>query len=369
MERVVRRPRGSRQPPSNFGKARPDYQNKSTEGNGDNAQLDLPSTDKFQWDRYKGIDEINELDECGSSRIPNLPQSAGITGQLLDQKDNSGVDASHCSRFDLYSPDLNSLKGQDSQVFLQLRTATVDTCDKASESDISLNLMIPTKQSTDSAQVQNKENMEPQYGEENVSQCQTQHRVKCQKLSANSCIVCQMPLIRNDRGVRTEYGLTHLQCFRCSECGESLEHCQFYFENSRLYCHLDYHDLYSPKCAFCKTPVESKGVSAIGKTFHSNHFFCTQCSKVLGSDDTYYIIDNDKVCCSVCHDSKTKLACWKCKFATNQLIDALGRTWCSSCFICDSCTQNLDQEFILREDGDIVCKNCEIRRIKLDSWS
>jgi len=86
----------------------------------------------------------------------------------------------------------------------------------------------------------------------------------------------------------------------CSHCQTPLECIGFYQEpeikrNERLaetpveyeearairfYCHLDFHELFSPRCKSCKTPIEGEVVVACGAEWHVGHFFCAECGDV-----------------------------------------------------------------------------------------
>jgi hypothetical protein len=191
---------------------------------------------------------------------------------------------------------------------------------------------------------------------------------------ANECFVCNEKLQTNQKIARTLHGTTHMDCFRCSKCRMSLELSEFYLakQDGELYCHLDYHQKFSPLCGLCKTPVESQGIFALGRYWHSDHLFCSQCSNHIGVNDEYFVI-TDLILCSNCHTSKTAVKCWKCRHpcaGSEEAIEALGRQWCSSCFACEECTAPFKHsEFILREDGDLVCHQCEERRIKQFCWN
>jgi hypothetical protein len=53
-------------------------------------------------------------------------------------------------------------------------------------------------------------------------------------------------------------------------------------ESLRFYCHLDFHEFFSPRCKSCKTPIEGEVIVACGAEWHSGHFFCAQCGDVSG---------------------------------------------------------------------------------------
>ena len=191
--------------------------------------------------------------------------------------------------------------------------------------------------------------------------------------SIHSCAVCRQRIKSDERVVQTNGVHLHIDCFRCWHCRMQLEHSQFYFvpEKQRFYCHLDYHELFSARCNYCKTPIEGSAVFALGHHWHAGHFFCAQCSTPFKENEDYCILDNN-AWCQGCYTKKTALSCWKCghKLVNGEAcIEALGRNWCNTCFACEICEEPFQSnEFILREDGVLVCLPCEAKRIRNDVW-
>lgn len=95
----------------------------------------------------------------------------------------------------------------------------------------------------------------------------------------------------------------HPECFVCYHCKTQLECIAFYQEPEakrterlaaastddrearalRFYCALDFHELFSPRCKSCKTPIEGEVVLACGAEWHVGHFFCAECGDVCFS--------------------------------------------------------------------------------------
>ncbi|KAI4288116.1 MAG: hypothetical protein L6R35_002624 [Caloplaca aegaea] len=131
-----------------------------------------------------------------------------------------------------------------------------------------------------------------------------QHRATAQ------CAGCALSI--SGRVVRASSQHFHPECFTCFHCSEQLECVAFYpepdsFRNERLarirartegtaapddagktweddgdeslrfYCHLDFHERFSPRCRSCKTPIEGEVIVACGGEWHAGHFFCAQC--------------------------------------------------------------------------------------------
>ena len=112
-----------------------------------------------------------------------------------------------------------------------------------------------------------------------------------------SCTTCAHPI--SGRIVSALGSRFHPECFRCYHCYEKLEHVGFFPEpeknkalraeaagvmvgdvDRRFFCHLDFHELFSPRCKNCQTPIEGEVVVACGETWHVGHFFCAECGDV-----------------------------------------------------------------------------------------
>ena len=112
-----------------------------------------------------------------------------------------------------------------------------------------------------------------------------------------SCTTCAQPI--SGRIVSALGARFHPECFRCYHCYEKLEHVGFFPEpeknkalraeaagvmvdevDKRFFCHLDFHELFSPRCKNCQTPIEGEVVVACGETWHVGHFFCAECGDV-----------------------------------------------------------------------------------------
>ncbi|KAI2670574.1 hypothetical protein LCP963914a_9832 [Penicillium roqueforti] len=100
----------------------------------------------------------------------------------------------------------------------------------------------------------------------------------------------------------------HPECFTYHHCNTALECVAFYQEPEssrderlateandhearvpRFFCHLDFHEMFSPRYKSCKTPIEGEVVVACGAEWHIGHFFCAECGDIclthLPSDD------------------------------------------------------------------------------------
>ncbi|KAF1831865.1 hypothetical protein BDW02DRAFT_504295 [Decorospora gaudefroyi] len=222
------------------------------------------------------------------------------------------------------------------------------------------------------------------------------------------CTQCALPIA--GRIVSAAGSRFHPECFACYQCGEHLECVAFYpeppkkhaervqrirarlsgadmpflpshstaddmarlehddgtDESPRFYCHLDFHELFSPRCKSCKTPIEGEVIVACGAEWHAGHFFCAQCGDPFDST-TPFVEKDGYAWCVNCHTHRYSTKCKGCrKPVTDTVVKALGAEWHVGCFCCVVCSGPFeDGRYFLRgESQDPVCVRCEERRLK-----
>lgn len=126
-------------------------------------------------------------------------------------------------------------------------------------------------------------------------------------------------------------------------------------DSLRYFCHLDFHELFSPRCKSCKTPIEGQVVVACGAEWHVGHFFCAQCGDVCIAaiecyqtvTDTFtqpfdadkpYVEQDKYAWCVGCHTNRYGPKCKKCRKPVGDVaLNALGADWHEDCFCCVVC--------------------------------
>ncbi|KAF2214657.1 hypothetical protein CERZMDRAFT_57165 [Cercospora zeae-maydis SCOH1-5] len=211
----------------------------------------------------------------------------------------------------------------------------------------------------------------------------TPHYTPSIRQSGALCAHCALPIagrILSAAGERFHPG-----CFVCHQCSTNLELVAFYPEPEkqrsarledadrhdadttlRFYCHLDFHELFSPRCKSCKTPIEGEVIVACGAEWHVGHFFCAQCGDPFDSSMPFVEKDGYAWCVG-CHTNRYSSKCRKCrKPVTDVVVKALGSDWHSNCFTCMECHGEFeDGRYFLRGDSqEPVCVKCEQRRLK-----
>ncbi|XP_014662272.1 PREDICTED: paxillin-like [Priapulus caudatus] len=137
--------------------------------------------------------------------------------------------------------------------------------------------------------------------------------------------------------VVTALGRTwHVDHFTCAHCRVPLGNSSFYEKENQPYCEEDYHELFSPKCKNCGKAITDSCVTALGETWHPEHFCCAECGGEFG-DDGFHERDGRPYCR---HDYFELFAakCASCSDPiTENYISALGTQWHPDCFVCMDC--------------------------------
>ncbi|MCJ1430398.1 hypothetical protein MMC29_008316, partial [Sticta canariensis] len=181
------------------------------------------------------------------------------------------------------------------------------------------------------------------------------------------CAACALPIA--GRIVSASSQRFHPHCFTCFHCAALLEHVAFYPEPSasresrlaridarsrgvdlpeeegrsgdddgdaglRFFCHLDFHEQFSPRCRGCKTPIEGEVVVACGGEWHVGHFFCAECGDPFDAK-TPFVEREGHAWCVGCHARRFSGKCKGCrKPIVDLVVKALGGEWHERCFCC-----------------------------------
>ncbi|PYI12433.1 hypothetical protein BO78DRAFT_300996 [Aspergillus sclerotiicarbonarius CBS 121057] len=215
-----------------------------------------------------------------------------------------------------------------------------------------------------------------------------------------TCEACSLPIA--GKIVTAAGARFHPECFVCHQCQTALECVAFYEEPEpsrkerlaeapaddeeahalRFYCHLDFHESFSPRCKSCKTPIEGEVVVACGAEWHVGHFFCAECGDPFNAE-TPFVEKDGFAWCLQCHSRRTAPRCIGCKkpVLDDVVISAVGGQWHDQCFVCHECGDGFgpDGRYFVREGepkrtakgriigGPVqlaVCERCEGIRLK-----
>ncbi|KAI7889789.1 uncharacterized protein EV154DRAFT_513393 [Mucor mucedo] len=149
----------------------------------------------------------------------------------------------------------------------------------------------------------------------------------------------------------------HPDCFKCQSCRQNLVHIAYYENKGLPYCALDYHELFSPRCDFCKTPIEEHSISALGKTYHAGHFFCRECGTPFKEESNIFEHDGHAYCEKDYYKQFGK-TCKGCEeLITDTFLVALGSDWHKECFVCADCGGAFSSSTFLVKGGKPYCED------------
>lgn len=220
------------------------------------------------------------------------------------------------------------------------------------------------------------------------------------------CHECGLPIEGRFVGLAGSTERFHPRCLACYTCGTSLEAMEISPEPSqvreerlnrirrraagevleelpgttmaedgderlRLFCHLDWHEYYAPRCKHCTTPILGEHIVALGQHWHYGHFFCAECGDPFEQGMTHIEKDGYAWCvkCQTRRTERRAPKCKKCRAAVvGQYIQALGGEWHEHCFRCAECQGGFDDGQIFPKEvpgGTIVlCTFCRARELK-----
>jgi LIM domain len=221
-----------------------------------------------------------------------------------------------------------------------------------------------------------------------------------------TCHQCQLPIEGRIVALKGLPERFHPHCFICHTCGTSLEALEISPEPAynraerlsrilrrdqgeqlddvegqtmaddgderlRFYCHLDWHELFAPRCKHCKTPIIGEHTVALGEHWHYGHFFCAECGDPFEQGMTHIEKDGYAWCLN-CQTKRTQRQAPKCKKCRGpvigQYVQALGGEYHDECFRCAKCNGGFDdgQIFPRQEESETVaiCVQCMERELK-----
>lgn len=221
------------------------------------------------------------------------------------------------------------------------------------------------------------------------------------------CHECSFPIEGRFVALRGGTEKFHPQCFSCFVCGTALEAMEISPEPDKLraerlerihrraagevlpevpgitkaedgddrmrfFCHLDWHELFAPRCKHCTTPILGEHIVALGEHWHYGHFFCAECGDPFDHGMTHIEKDGYAWCVN-CQTKRTERRAPKCKSCKTavigQYIQALGGEWHEHCFRCAECQGGFDDGQIFpREDKGmfiVLCTICRTRELKI----
>ncbi|XP_026161912.1 paxillin a isoform X3 [Mastacembelus armatus] len=179
------------------------------------------------------------------------------------------------------------------------------------------------------------------------------NRLGVQTVAKGVCGACKKPIVGQ---VVTAMGKTwHPEHFVCTHCQEEIGSRNFFERDGQPYCEKDYHSLFSPRCHYCNGPILDKVVTALDKTWHPEHFFCAQCGAFFGPEGFHE--KNGKAYCRKDYFDMFAPKCGGCARAIlENYISALNSLWHPECFVCRECFTPFINGSFFDHEGQPYCE-------------
>ncbi|XP_073717085.1 paxillin a isoform X4 [Misgurnus anguillicaudatus] len=179
------------------------------------------------------------------------------------------------------------------------------------------------------------------------------NRLGVQTVAKGVCGACKKPIAGQ---VVTAMGRTwHPEHFVCTHCQEEIGSRNFFERDGEPYCEKDYHSLFSPRCHYCNGPILDKVVTALDKTWHPEHFFCAQCGSFFGPDGFHE--KEGKAYCRKDYFDMFAPKCGGCARAIlENYISALSSLWHPECFVCRECFTPFVNGSFFDHEGQPYCE-------------
>lgn len=187
-----------------------------------------------------------------------------------------------------------------------------------------------------------------------------------QAKGGKKCHSCKQPIVGADV---TALGVDwHEDCFSCATCKTKLSTSTFFDHQGTPFCQQHYNDKLAKKCAYCNGKINDDCIDALGRTWHPEHFFCSQCG--CNFPDGKFIEHEGKAYCEEDYNNMFASNCGRCnKPILDDLIEAMGQLWHGDCFHCTTCKKEFDDAFFDFENKpychihwcekrNMICQGC-----------
>lgn len=150
----------------------------------------------------------------------------------------------------------------------------------------------------------------------------------------------------------------HPEHFVCKVCEQPITGATFNEKNGDPVCSECFLQKFSEICFACKQPIQEKIVKALGQCWHEAHFTCGgPCKKPL-SGTAFFERDGQPYCKEDFEDIFAS-KCQGCmKAISDKAIIALEAKWHKDCFKCKKCEQPITANTFAVEDNQPLCTAC-----------
>ena len=183
-----------------------------------------------------------------------------------------------------------------------------------------------------------------------------------QALKRNACSTCQNPIQSTDMPIEAFNRVYHLSCFKCDQCGVSLNTSTAKEDPTMrgiILCEKHFKLKQDQKvCLGCGNVISGRAVEALGGYWHDTHLVCSHCQRPLFRGHIEHL---GRVYCpddySTLFSQAMCKACRKPISDTQPQLKALNARWHKDCFRCGICQSSFPDKLFFVYDGRPYCKS------------
>ncbi|NXJ01774.1 LPXN protein, partial [Psophia crepitans] len=158
--------------------------------------------------------------------------------------------------------------------------------------------------------------------------------------------------------VVTALGQTwHPEHFFCAHCGKLFGDDGFHERAGKPYCRQDFLAMFAPKCQGCERPVTDNYLSALEGVWHAECFVCAECLRSF-TNGSFFELEGRPYCELHFHQRQGNI-CHGCgRPVTGRCITAAGRKYHPEHFICAYCLGQLQKGTFHEHGNKLYCQAC-----------
>ncbi|KRJ98815.1 transforming growth factor beta-1-induced transcript 1 protein isoform X3 [Drosophila yakuba] len=170
------------------------------------------------------------------------------------------------------------------------------------------------------------------------------------------CHKCQEAITKR---MITALGKTwHPEHFLCRHCDEQIVDATFNIQSGEPVCNKCFVERYTYTCAGCKKPILERTICAMGESWHEACFCCGGACKKPLANQSFYERDG-KAYCKQDYEDLFAARCAKCeKPITDSAVIAMNVKWHRDCFRCNKCENPITSQTFTIDGDKPVCPAC-----------
>jgi len=173
------------------------------------------------------------------------------------------------------------------------------------------------------------------------------------KLGKGYCAGCRK-IISSTQKIQAMGREYHSEHFQCSTCNKLIGNGNFFEKEGQPQCDSCYQSVFCSKCAGCGQPITTHCLTALSQSWHPDCFVCMKCHTPF--NNASYFEKFGKPYCNSCSYEFNASRCRACNQAIRgNVINALG-TWHPEHFVCQTCHQPFPQGEFYEVDGLPYCE-------------